>query len=203
MASVDATDLQEDRLSPEAVLPRLRGRFGRPYTYVERCHSTQRLLPLDALEGAVAVAEEQTEGRGRLGRRWIAPPRSGVLCSLVLRPPLPPAVWAELSLVAGRACAEAIASVTGLEPRVKEPNDVLLGGRKVAGILAEASDGRIVLGVGMNVNVTVGQLPEELYGRATSLLLELDHAVDRVELLVTLLDCFERRYLTWLRVQAI
>lgn len=203
MASVDATDLQEDRLSPEAVLPRLRGRFGRPYTYVESCRSTQRLVPPDAPEGAVVAAEEQTEGRGRLGRRWLAPPCSSLLCSLVLRPPFPPAVWPELSLVAGRACAEAIASVTALEPEVKEPNDVLLGGRKVAGILAEASDGRIVVGVGVNVNVTAGQLPEELRGRATSLLLELDHAVDRVELLVTLLDCFERRYLAWLQVQAI
>lgn len=195
--------MAEDWLSPDAVLPRLRGRFGRPYAYVESCPSTQRLLPLDAPQGAVAVAEDQTEGRGRLGRRWLASPRSSVLFSLVLRPPFPPAIWPELSLVAGQACAEAIAAVTALEPQVKEPNDVLLGGRKVAGILAEASDGRIVVGVGVNVNLTAEQLPEELRKRATSLLLELGNTVDRIELLVTLLDRLERRYLAWLQAQAI
>ncbi len=195
--------MPEGLLSPDTVLPRLRGRFGRPYAYVESCPSTQRLLPLDAPEGAVAVAEDQTEGRGRLGRRWLAPPRSSVLCSLVLRPPFPPAIWPELSLVAGQACAEAIAAVTALEPQVKEPNDVLLDGCKVAGMLAEASDGRIVLGVGVNVNVTAEQLPEGLRERATSLLLELGQTVDRVELLVTLLDRVERRYLAWSQAQAI
>lgn len=195
--------MAEDLLSPDAVLPRLRGRFGRPYAYVESCPSTQRLLPLDAPQGAVAVAEDQTEGRGRLGRRWLASPRSSVLFSLVLRPPFPPAIWPELSLVAGQACAETIAAVTALEPQVKKPNDVLLGGRKVAGILAEASDGRIVVGVGVNVNLTAEQLPEELRKRATSLLLELGDTVDRIELLVTLLDRLERRYLAWLQAQAI
>src|SRR5436190_23915262 len=130
-----------DSLASAAVLPQLAGRFGQPYIYAERCPSTQRLLPGTAPEGAVAVAEEQTQGRGRLGRRWLAPPRTSVLCSVLLRPPLPRARWPELSLVAGAACAEAIADVTGLAPVINEPSDVLLDGRKVAGILAEASQG--------------------------------------------------------------
>jgi BirA family transcriptional regulator, biotin operon repressor / biotin---[acetyl-CoA-carboxylase] ligase len=176
------------------VLPRLRGRFGRPYLYVERCSSTQRLLPGDAPEGAVAAAEEQTEGRGRLGRRWLSPPRASVLLSLVVRPRLPAARWPELSLVAGRACADALTSVTGLAPAIKEPNDVLIAGRKVAGILAEASEGRVVLGVGINVNVPAEQLPEP---SATSLSVELGRPIDRVEVLVALLERLEGAYEEW------
>jgi BirA family transcriptional regulator, biotin operon repressor / biotin---[acetyl-CoA-carboxylase] ligase len=184
-----------DSLAPALVLPRLRGRFGRPYVYAERCASTQRLLDPDAPEGAVAVAEEQTEGRGRLGRRWLAAPRTSVLVSVLLRPPPPPARWPELSLVAGTACAAALAAVTALEPAIKEPNDVLLGGRKVAGILAEASEGRVVLGVGINVNAPHEQLPE---AAATSLSAELGHSVDRVEVLVALLERLEGAYGAWL-----
>jgi BirA family biotin operon repressor/biotin-[acetyl-CoA-carboxylase] ligase len=177
------------------VRPSLRGRFGRPYVYAERCESTQRLLPANAAEGAVAVAEEQTEGRGRLGRRWLSPPRAGILLSLLLRPRLPPARWPELSLVAGRACAAAVAAVTELEPAIKEPNDVLIAGRKVAGILAEATEGRVVLGVGINVNLAADELPEPT---ATSLSIELGRPVDRVELLVALLEQLERAYDAWL-----
>jgi BirA family biotin operon repressor/biotin-[acetyl-CoA-carboxylase] ligase len=185
-----------DSLAPALVLPRLRGRFGRPYVYAERCPSTQRLVDPAAPEGAVAVAEEQTEGRGRLGRRWLAPPRTSVLVSVLLRPPLPPARWPELSLVAGAACAAAVAAVTALEPAIKEPNDVLIGGRKAAGILAEAAEGRVVLGVGVNVNIARERLPE---AAATSLSAELGRSVDRVEVLVTLLERLEDAYGDWLR----
>ncbi|MDQ3895244.1 MAG: hypothetical protein M3292_11405 [Actinomycetota bacterium] len=80
-----------DSLAREAVAPLLRGRFGHVYVYAERCASTQRLLDPALPEGAVAVAEEQTEGRGRLGRPWIAPPRTSILCSTLLRPPVDPA----------------------------------------------------------------------------------------------------------------
>jgi len=146
----------EDALSPENVAPLLRGRFGRPYAYFERCESTQRELAADAPEGAVAVAEEQTSGRGRLGRRWHAAPRTSVLASVNLRPDVPTRRLPELSLVGGAAVAEAIAAETGLRPEVKFPNDVLIGGRKVAGILAEAREDRVVLGIGINANIPSG-----------------------------------------------
>src|SRR5204863_637792 len=133
------------------LVPRLRGRFGRPFTFVERCASTQRLLD-GAPEGAVAAAGEQTEGRGRLGRAWHAPAGTSVLFSIVLEPPVPPARLPELSLVAGAAVAEAIESETGLRATIKLPNDVLVDGRKAAGVLAEAVEGRVVLGVGVNVS---------------------------------------------------
>jgi BirA family transcriptional regulator, biotin operon repressor / biotin---[acetyl-CoA-carboxylase] ligase len=186
-------------LRPEAVVPRLRGRFGRPYLFVERCASTQRLLAENEPEGAVAVADEQTEGRGRLGRSWVAPAGTSLLCSILLRPAVDPARLPELSLVAGRACAEAIREVAAVEPELKFPNDVLLHGRKVAGILAEASEGRVVLGVGVNVAQKPGQLPPDARTPATSLLVETGRVVDHGELLVALLDHLERRYDEWLR----
>jgi BirA family biotin operon repressor/biotin-[acetyl-CoA-carboxylase] ligase len=187
-----------DSLAPEAVLPRLRGRLGRPYEHVGSTPSTQLLLGPNAPEGAVAVAEEQTAGRGRLGRRWFAPARTSLLCSLQLRPASPTERLPELTGVAARACAEAIAGVTGLEPELKFPNDVLVGGRKVAGILAEARDGRVVLGIGINVNVPASELPEDVAHPATSLLAETGRELDRAELLAELLVRLERRYDAWL-----
>jgi len=184
-------------LAPEFVVPRLRGRFGRPYLYVETCPSTQRLFGPEHAEGALAVAEEQTEGRGRLGRHWHSPPGVSVLCSILLEPPVETQLLPELSLVAGEAAAEAIATVTALGPEIKLPNDILLGGRKVAGILAEARDGRVVLGIGINVNLTEDQLPTEVHLPATSLRVELGREVDRAELLVELLAVLERRYDMW------
>jgi BirA family biotin operon repressor/biotin-[acetyl-CoA-carboxylase] ligase len=186
-----------DSLAPDNVLPRLRGRFGRDYTYVESCDSTQRLLAEDAAEGAVAAANEQTEGRGRLGRAWVAPAGSSVLASIALHPSVPTADLAELSVVAGRACAAAIAELTGLAPELKWPNDVLIGGRKVAGILAEAREGRVVLGVGINVSQAEEQLPARPQHPATSLLLETGGLVSRAELLAALLDHLEREYDAW------
>ena len=185
-------------LTPEDVVPRLRGRLGQPYRFVERTASTQRLLGEDDPEGAVAVADEQTEGRGRLGRQWLAPAGTSLLVSVLLRPEVEPARLPELSLVAGRACAEAIAETAGLETEVKFPNDVLVVGHKVAGILAEASEGRVVLGVGVNVSQEAAQLPPDARTPATSLLLETGRGIDRAELLVALLDLLERRYDVWL-----
>jgi BirA family biotin operon repressor/biotin-[acetyl-CoA-carboxylase] ligase len=185
-------------LTPENVVTKLRGRLGRPYRFVERTASTQRLLGADDPEGAVTVADEQTEGRGRLGRQWLAPAGTSLLVSVLLRPDVEAARLPELSLVAGRACAEAITEAAGLETEVKFPNDLLVRGRKVAGILAEASEGRVVLGIGVNVSQAAGELPAEPRTPATSLLLEIGRPVDRAELLVALLDHLERRYDEWL-----
>lgn len=190
--------LVADSLAPERVLPLLRGRFGRPYLYFERCESTQRELDADAAEGAVAVAEEQTAGRGRLGRPWHAPARTSVLASLNLRPAIEVPRLPELSLVAGLAASDAIRATIGIEPEVRFPNDVLIGGRKVAGILAEAREGRVVLGIGINANVREEELPPNVDTPATSLLVEGGgRRVDRVKLLVTLLERLEVRYDAW------
>ena len=187
-----------DSLVPDDVEPLLKGRFGHEvFRYEEVTASTQRLLREDDPEGAVAVAEEQTEGRGRLGRSWHAPARTSVLVSVLLRPSVEPPRLPELSLVAGGAVAEAIAEVTGLEPTIKFPNDVLIGGRKVAGILAESADGRVVLGVGVNVNQTREQLPPETGTEPTSLRVETGAPIDRAALLAAILQRLERDYDRW------
>jgi BirA family biotin operon repressor/biotin-[acetyl-CoA-carboxylase] ligase len=189
-----------DSVAPDAVEPLLKGRFGQAvFRYEEMTASTQRLLREDDPEGAIAVAEEQTEGRGRLGRSWHAPARTSVLVSVLLRPPIQPPRLPELSLVAGGAVAEAIADVTGLEPAIKFPNDVLIGGRKVAGILAESAEGRVVLGVGVNVNQTRRQLPAEAQIEPTSLRVEAGASIDRAALLAAVLQRLEHDYDRWIR----
>jgi BirA family biotin operon repressor/biotin-[acetyl-CoA-carboxylase] ligase len=189
-----------DSLAPDAVKPLLRGRFGHVYRYAGTTRSTQRMLAEDEAEGVIAVAEEQTEGRGRLGRTWEAPAGTSVLVSVVLRPAVEAPRLPELSVVAGGAVAQAIADVTELEPAVKFPNDVLIGGRKVAGILAESSEGRVVLGIGVNANQTLEQLPVDAKTEPTSLRLELGEPVSRVRLLAAILLQLERAYDAWVSV---
>ena len=133
-------------LEPPIVLPRLRGSFGREYHWAAETATTQRMLPADAAHGAVGLAERQTEGRGRLGRTWAD---SALMFSVALYPPKPVARWPELTLVA----AQAVAGAIGNGATIKHPNDVLVDGRKAAGILAEAGE-RVVLGIGINVGST-------------------------------------------------
>jgi BirA family transcriptional regulator, biotin operon repressor / biotin---[acetyl-CoA-carboxylase] ligase len=187
-----------DSLAPEHVEPLLRGRLGRPYRWVERCASTQRLLGPEEPEGALVVTDEQTEGRGRLGRGWEAPAGTSLLFSLRLLPSVPGERLPELTVVAAEAVADAIGALTALEPDVKHPNDVLVRGRKAAGVLAEAVDGRVTLGIGVNVNQTAEHLPAETRLPPTSLRVETGRAQDRAQLLAELLDRLERRYDGWL-----
>jgi BirA family biotin operon repressor/biotin-[acetyl-CoA-carboxylase] ligase len=186
-----------DSLAPDAVRPLLRGRFGKVYRYAEVTPSTQRMLGEDSVEGAVAVTEEQTEGRGRLGRRWEAAPGTSILVSVLLVPSVEPPRLPELSLVAGGAVAQAIAEITGIEPAIKFPNDLLIGMRKVAGILAESSEGRVVLGIGVNVNQTAQELPADTLTPPTSLRVVLGEPVDRARLLAAILLHLERDYDAW------
>jgi BirA family biotin operon repressor/biotin-[acetyl-CoA-carboxylase] ligase len=186
-----------DSLAPDAVAPLLRGRFGQLYRYAETTPSTQRMLEGETAEGTVAVAEEQTEGRGRLGRHWEAPARSSVLVSILLLPAIEAPRLPELSLIAGGAVAQAITEVTGIEPAIKFPNDILIGGRKVAGILAESSEGRVVLGIGVNVNQTENELPTETVTEPTSLRIESSATIDRGRLLAAILLQLEQAYDAW------
>ena len=166
-------------LRPEVVLPALRGGFGREYHYAEETATTQRMLPPDAAHGAVALAEHQTDGRGRLGRTWVD---SALMFSVALYPPPPVARWPELTLVAAHAVAGAI----GPEATIKHPNDVLLDGRKVAGILAEAGE-RVVLGIGINVGGTLW--PGSGFVER-----------DQLDLLVDVLERLERGYDGWMTI---
>jgi BirA family biotin operon repressor/biotin-[acetyl-CoA-carboxylase] ligase len=184
-------------LTPDAVLPLLRGQLGRSYRYVESCTSTQRLLGGAEPEGAVAVAEHQTDGRGRLGRAWEDRPRRAILMSVLLRPAPPLPHWPELSVIAGEAVARALRAETGLDASVRHPNDVVVAGRKLAGVLPEAANGRVVLGIGVNVNQTPEELPRGTATPATSVRVETGRSIERAPLLAAILWELERGYGAW------
>jgi len=180
-----------------AVLER-RGRFGEPYLYEAECESTQLLLLGSELpEGAVAVSDHQTGGKGRHGRQWVAPAGTSLLVSVLLRPP-PERDLPELSLVAALATAEAIEAATGLSLQIKWPNDVMLNRRKVAGILCELSDGVVVCGIGINVNQQREELPLDAPTEPGSLRTLTGTTYDRAALLGSLLLRLEERYDAWL-----
>jgi BirA family biotin operon repressor/biotin-[acetyl-CoA-carboxylase] ligase len=185
-----------DSLASGSVERHLKGRFGRPYTYVEACESTQHLLGDDAPEGAVAVTDHQTAGRGRYGRSWEAPAGTALLCSISLRPPAARNA-AELTLVGALAAAEAVEGATTLAAQIKWPNDVMLNRRKVCGVLGELRDEVVTLGIGMNVNQTREQLPSDARTAAASLRTLTGRTFDRAELLGSLLFRLERLYGEW------
>ena len=161
-----------------------------------------------APEGLVLAAEEQTAGRGRLGRTWLSPPRAALTFSVLLRPAgVPPARRGWLPLLAGVATATAVRHVSGLDARLKWPNDLLLGPRKLAGILAEQSGDAVIVGIGVNVSAARAELPVTgapplsagrlLAAGATSLLLEGSASLDRERLLREILAEIERWYRAW------
>ena len=174
----------------------MRGRFGRPYLYLVSCETTQRMLDSSQPEGAVAVANEQTAGRGRMGRRWEAPAGSSILVSLLLRPPTERRA-AELTLVAGVATAVVVENATGLAAQIKWPNDVMLARRKVAGGLAELKDGAVVLGIGLNVNQGPDELPSDTKTIPGSLRSVTGREYERAPILADLLLELELRYDAW------
>jgi BirA family transcriptional regulator, biotin operon repressor / biotin---[acetyl-CoA-carboxylase] ligase len=184
-------------LDARAVVPLLRGRLGNPYRHVESCPSTQRLLGEDDPEGATVATDHQTAGRGRLGRVWEDAPGRAILMSVLLRPEAPTPLWPELSLLAGNAVAAALRSETGIDASLRHPNDVVIAGRKLAGVLPEASRGRVVLGIGVNVNQRREELPAETVKPATSLRLELGRELERAPLLAAILRELELVYDEW------
>ncbi|HEX5260744.1 MAG TPA: biotin--[acetyl-CoA-carboxylase] ligase [Gaiellales bacterium] len=176
-------------LRPELVDPLLRGAFGRPYVWRDVCPSTQELarsLP----HGGVAACEAQSAGRGRSGQTWESPHGRDVLFSLALEPRTAVEELPPFSLVA----AEAVCEATLPSAVVQWPNDVMAGGRKLAGVLAELRGQTLVLGVGVNVNAGPGELPEETRIPATSLRLERGQPVDRAALLADILERLEERF---------
>jgi BirA family biotin operon repressor/biotin-[acetyl-CoA-carboxylase] ligase len=175
--------------------------IGRNIVHYFRTESTNevalRLAADGAEHGTVVVAEEQTAGRGRLGRTWFSEKSTGIYISIILRPPLAPAAAPVLTLMAGLAGQRAVSSVTGLAVDIRWPNDLLVNGKKVCGILTEMSAEvdrlhAVVLGVGMNVNHS--QMPADLEDIATSLRMEAHRGISRVQVLVALLREIERYY---------
>ncbi len=192
-----------DALNAAVVTPLLAGGFGKPYHYRRSLKSTndtaKTLAHAGAPEGTVVVAEEQTGGRGRRGRFWYSPP-GGLWFSLILHPKIPPAEVNSLSLVLSLAVAEGLERLTGARPSLKWPNDVLLRGRKVGGILTEISSEAdqvhfVVAGIGVNVNFT--SFPPDIEPTATSLQAQTGGAVCRPRLFSAVLVSLEDNYRLW------
>lgn len=170
--------------------------IGSPRRHEAECESTQLLLGPDDPEGAIATTDHQTGGRGRRGRPWVEAPGTSVLVSVLLRPP-PERAAPELSLVGGLAAALAVEDATELAAQIKWPNDVMLDRRKVAGVLAEAREGVVVLGIGVNVNQTREQLPADARVPAASLRTTDGRVRDREEVLASLLSHLDALYRDW------
>jgi BirA family biotin operon repressor/biotin-[acetyl-CoA-carboxylase] ligase len=161
----------------------------------ETASTNADLLAAGAPDRVVRVAEHQSAGRGRLDRTWTSPPGAGLTVSLAVRPAVPMPTWGWLPLLTGLALRDAVAELPGLRApvSVKWPNDLLLGDRKAAGILAQTQGGGIVVGVGLNVSTSADELPVPT---ATSLAVE-GVRVDRTSLLGALLAAFDRYYDAW------
>jgi len=148
--------------------------------------------------GFLVAASRQTAGRGRLGRRWESPPDRGLYVSLLLRPDLPMTEAGKLTILSSVATVDAVEAISGQRPRIKWPNDLMLGGRKLAGLLIETErkGGRLgfaVIGIGVNVRQEAADFSPEVRGSATSLYLETGHRHRRADLLVALLHAFGKR----------
>lgn len=176
---------------------------GRDIRVFEQTTSTndviEKLARDGVKEGVVVFAESQTKGRGRLGRAWASPGRKGLWFSVLLRPALRPQETTQLTVAAATALRRAILSETGLRPEIKWPNDLLLGNRKVAGILTELTAEldrikHVILGVGVDVNLSAVDFPPELRKLATSLKIESGRAVSRADLAVEILRELDRDY---------
>lgn len=181
--------------------------FWKEVCYKEEVDSTnteaKRIAEKNPVHGTVVIAEDQNNGKGRRGRGWISQKGSGVWMSFILKPPVSPVNGSMLTLVAGLSVCKAIYQLTGLDARIKWPNDVVMDGKKVCGILTEMSSemdyiNYIVIGIGINVNME--EFPETLKDKATSLYLEGKKEnpqfkkISRSHLIWEVMDCFEGYY---------
>ena len=193
-AALDITDVRA-RLSAK--------RLGTRFHYFTELDSTntwaRELAESGAAEGEIVIAESQTQGRGRLGRRWESPPLSNLYLSIVLRPGLPPKHAPQITLAAAVALVETVGSFLPRSPVIKWPNDILVDGKKLAGILTEAACDTervqyVILGIGLNVNYRAEAMPETLHRRATSMADGAGENLSRETVLVRLIHDLDRCY---------
>ncbi len=193
-----------DRVAPEEVKLHLStNRFGQQIRYRQQVDSTQLLAHEWAREGveegALVITEEQVQGRGRLGRTWVSPPRSGIWMSLILQPSIPLIQAPQLTLLTSVALTRALRKATDLEIQIKWPNDLLIQGKKICGILTETRGEQdqvqyVVVGMGINVNVTESSWPEDVKKTATSLAIEGKRTYPRAQLIAEILKELEGLY---------
>jgi len=194
-----------DVLHPDDLLSLVQGNkvVGRDIRVFQETASTndiaEKLARDGVKEGVVVFAESQSKGRGRLGRKWISPARKGLWFSVLLRPDLRPQAATQLTVAAATALFRAIRDVSGLTPEIKWPNDILIKGRKVAGVLTELSAeldhvNHLILGIGVDVNQTTTDFPTELRKIATSLKVEAGRHIQRAELAAAIMRELDRDY---------
>lgn len=193
-----------DRLYGHELAGLLKGKvFGREVVYRESVNSTNELAKelarKGAVQGTVVIAEEQTGGKGRMGREWYSPSREGLWFSVILRPEISPADAGKLTLVSAVGVAETIRELTGIPAGIKWPNDVLINNRKVCGILVEMSAeidkiNYLVIGIGVNVSLDAAKIPRELGSVAVSLEEQQKLRVTRAQLLAALLNKLDSLY---------
>lgn len=181
--------------------------LGHSIHYDETVDSTQkiahRLAYEDAPEGMIVVAEEQLAGRGRMDRKWFSAKYTGIWMSIILRPKIPLAKAPQLTLIAAVAVVQAIEELTELSPQIKWPNDILINGKKMTGILTElqAESDRIhsvIIGMGINVNQLKDDFPSDLRDTATSIAIEQGTTLSRADLIRAVLVNLEKLYLLYL-----
>lgn len=188
----------------QSIERRAPGTIGWRIHYFEQVGSTQdvaaKLAGAGADHGTVVIAETQGAGRGRMGRRWHSPARANLYTTIILRPKIPIAEVATISLVAGVAAAEALETVAAGIVALKWPNDVWLSGKKAGGIISEAvsdADQRlacVLLGIGLNLNLAADQIPDDLRDRATSVLIATGKRCDRPAVAAALFSNLDCRY---------
>ena len=175
-------------------------KYGQSIHYVDVCTSTQLIAHEEEQngvpDGTVVISEEQTAGKGRMSRPWNSAARKGIWMSVIARPLLTPQQAPQMTLVAAVAVTRAIHKVTGLDPTIKWPNDILINGKKVTGILTELkadpdSVQAVILGIGINVNQEKEDFPEELQPIAASLRMIVGKPVNRAELIAKTLEFLE------------
>lgn len=175
-------------------------RYGRHITHFETCASTQLIAhdfaQNDAPDGTLVVSEEQSGGKGRLSRPWSSAAHKGIWMSLIVRPELLPQQAPQMTLVAAVAIVRAIEEVVNIAATIKWPNDIMLDGKKVTGILTELQSDpdrvkAIIIGIGMNINHEVNDFPEELHSIATSLKIATGQEINRAKLIAAILGFLE------------
>ncbi|CAM0496616.1 biotin--[acetyl-CoA-carboxylase] ligase [Thermoanaerobacter kivui] len=197
---------EPDVLIYEEVSPYLSTNFiGKYYIHKSIIDSTNNFakeIASNAPDGTIIIAEEQTSGRGRLGRSWLSQKGCGIWMSVILKPDLQPQQAINLTQVAAISVVKAIEEIVNVECKIKWPNDIILNNKKVCGILTEMSSeidkiNYVVIGIGVNVNCD--NFPEELKGKATSLYLETHSKIDRKKLTGSILNNLELYYNAYLQ----
>ena len=202
-----------DLLTPSEVSPLLKTKWiGRTIHYFHAIDSTNskayELALAGAEEGEVVIAESQEKGRGRLGRKWFSPPFLNLYLSVILRPKIPPHQASLITLMAAVATADAVQKLSKLSPSIKWPNDILLEGRKVAGLLNEIHSEMdrihfVILGIGVNLNMGAKMFSKEIQEVATSLKKEMGQVISRKAFLQALLLELEMWYEIFLKEGAL